>query len=104
MSQDSHHLSKIRPTRGRILHAMHAHPRNDGGDAFIPDPGQGPAHTSDDLAELAAEEYLASATSGEAVAFDDRDRTTPEECGGPFTEEQIPEEVMAMLQKTPRRA
>lgn len=76
----------------RHPHPRHAHRSDHDGEAFI-------AHnrTKDELAELAGEEFVASAISGEAVAFGDRDRTTPEEIGGPFLEEQIPEEVMAML-------
>ena len=88
------------------------HPnRTDEGNAFFADPGEGPARAPDDLAELAAEDYVAAALSGEEVAYDDRDRTAPEELGGPFTEEQIPPEVLALAEaeaaekrrRTPRR-
>lgn len=71
----------------------HTRRRNHSGEPFIAH-----NHTKDDLAELAGEEYIASAISGEEVAYDDRDRTTPEEIGGPFLEERIPEEVLAMLE------
>jgi hypothetical protein len=77
--------------------------RSDPGNAFFADPGEGPARAPDDLAELAAEEYVASALSGEEVAYDDRDRTAPEELGGPFTEEQIPPEVMALTEAEEKR-
>jgi hypothetical protein len=66
------------PTRPR------GHERDDDGDAFIPDPHGGPAHTRDDLAENLAEEFLASATSGEETIEDHRDETYAEELGGPF--------------------
>jgi len=75
-------------------HEMHAVPRSDGGDAFMHDPGSGPARSRDDLAEMVAEEYLASAISGEEVMFSDRDVTTAEEYGGPFTQETIPPDLL----------
>ncbi len=81
----------MRPTGHR---PKHARPVDHDGEAFI-----AVNHTRDDLAELAGEEFVASAISGEEVAYDDRDRTAPEEIGGPFLEEQIPEEVMAMIAK-----
>lgn len=85
----------VRPTRApwSKTHAMHAEPRHDGGRAFLEDFGTGPARAKDDLAELAGEEFVASALSGEEVAYDDRDRIEPEEYGGPFLQEIIPEEV-----------
>jgi hypothetical protein len=58
--------------------------RSDGGDAFIPDPGDGPAHTSDDLAELLAEDFIEAATRGNEVLEDDLDRPLADELGGPF--------------------
>lgn len=58
--------------------------RSDGGDAFIPDPGDGPAHTSDDLAELLAEDFIEAATRGNEVLEDDLDRPLSDELGGPF--------------------
>jgi hypothetical protein len=60
--------------------------RQDKADAFIPDPGEGPAHTSDDLAEVLAENYLASATSGEDTSDEVLDQVVSEEIGGPFIE------------------
>lgn len=80
-------------------HDMHKVPRPDGGEAFIHDPGSGPARTRDELAEMVAEEYVASAISGEEVMFSDRDETAPEEYGGPYTEEQIPPELMGPSKK-----
>jgi hypothetical protein len=65
-------------------------PRPDDGNAFLPDPGDGPAHTDDDLAEVLAEEFVGAATSAEETAEDVRDAFVPEEIGGPFLEERIP--------------
>src|SRR3954466_9132190 len=61
-----------------------AHQRTDDGNAFMPDPEDGPARIDDDLAENLAEDFLQAATSGE-----DQDGThgmVPEEIGGPFIE------------------
>ena len=55
-------------------HPVARHERPDSGDAFIPDPGEGPAHTRDDLAEELAEEFLTSATSAEESLPDALDR------------------------------
>lgn len=85
-------------TQWQDTHRMHAEPRTDDGDAFVPDPGSGPARVKDDLAELVAEEYIASAIGGEEVAYDDRDRIAPEEYGGPYLEERIPEELLKLLE------
>jgi hypothetical protein len=60
------------------------HERPDSGDAFMPDPGEGPARVKDDLAEELAEEFLTSATSAEASLPDALDSELPEETGGPF--------------------
>jgi hypothetical protein len=62
-------------------------PRNerpDDGNAFLPDPGDGPAHVDDDLAQELAEEFITAATSGEEVAPDEFDAEVPEDRGGPF--------------------
>ncbi|MEO6420458.1 MAG: hypothetical protein ABIP39_13665 [Polyangiaceae bacterium] len=45
--------------------APNVHPREDGADAFIPDPAGGPAHIRDDFAQELAEEFIGAATSGE---------------------------------------
>jgi hypothetical protein len=67
--------------------APHRHQRSDDGNAFIPDPEDGPAHTRDVLAESLAEDYLQGATSGgEPMAEEQNDMVTPEELGGPFVE------------------
>jgi hypothetical protein len=64
--------------------SAHAHRRPDDGNAFIPDPGTGPARSRDDLATELAEEFLASAISGDDVAQDEMNQEVPEEEGGPF--------------------
>jgi hypothetical protein len=66
-------------------HAARSHAgRSDDGDAFIPDPHGGPAHTDDDLAEELGEDFIAAAISGETSAEDTRDAEVMEELGGPF--------------------
>ena len=71
----------------------HRHQRSDDGNAFIPDPEDGPAHTRDVLAESLAEDYLQGATSGgEPMAEEQNDMVTPEELGGPFVETSAREE------------
>jgi hypothetical protein len=60
------------------------HERPDSGDAFLPDPGTGPARVEDDLAEELAEEFLTSATSAEESLPDALEGEVPEEVGGPF--------------------
>jgi hypothetical protein len=60
------------------------HVRPDSGDAFLPDPGGGPARVKDDLAEELAEEFLTSATSAEESLTDALDSEVPEDLGGPF--------------------
>jgi hypothetical protein len=58
--------------------------RPDSGDAFLPDPGEGPARIKDDLAEGLAEGFLASATSAEDSLPETFENEVPEELGGPF--------------------
>jgi hypothetical protein len=58
--------------------------RSDDADAFIPDPGEGPARTRDDLAEVLAEDFIGAATSGNDVLEDDLESETSDELGGPF--------------------
>src|SRR5262249_58084880 len=62
------------------------HDRSDGGDAFIPDPGEGPARVGDDLAENLAEEFVEAATTGEDRDEERLDASFPEEIGGPVIE------------------
>ena len=73
------------PTKSKKQGNAHARPsRPDSGDAFIRDPGSGPAHTNDALAESLAEDFLSSATSGEEQGEETADAIVPEEDGGPF--------------------
>jgi hypothetical protein len=60
--------------------------RTDDADAFMRDPGEGPARIGDDLAETLAEEFLHAATSGEDMADEVLEQVVPEEIGGPFVE------------------
>jgi hypothetical protein len=74
--------ARARPPRPPRL--VKARGRSDDGDAFIRDPGEGPARTRDDLAELLAEDFIGAATSGNDVLEDDLERETSDELGGPF--------------------
>ena len=60
--------------------------RPDDGEAFIPDPSRRGAHVTANDAEFLAEEFLASATTGEPVHSDALDEVVDEEEGGPFLE------------------
>ena len=65
---------------------LHVGARMDDGNAFLRDPGSGPAHTRDALAENLAEQFLTSATSAEDATPEAMDREVPEDSGGPFVE------------------
>jgi hypothetical protein len=69
--------------------------RHDDGEAFIPDPKNGPARIDDDLPESLAEEFVKAATSGEASDDDDADAAVAEEIGGPFVVTSPAEELAA---------
>ncbi len=62
------------------------HRRTDDGNAFMPDPQDGPAHVDDEFAETLAESYIKGATLGHDVLDDELHREEPEEIGGPFME------------------
>ena len=66
--------------------------RTDTADAFMPDPEDGPARIRDDLAEVLAEDFLRSATSGEDIDNEVMEQVVPEEFGGPFIESSADEE------------
>lgn len=66
--------------------------RHDGGNAFIPDPADGPAVTSDSLAENLAEQFLETVTSAEESTTEDIEREVTEEIGGPFVESDAAKE------------
>lgn len=62
--------------------------RRDDGNAFVRDPESGPARVQDDLAEMVAEAYLESATSGEERGEDMLNEFVVEELGGPFVDDE----------------
>ena len=66
--------------------------RTDTADAFMPDPEDGPAIIRDDLAEVLAEDFLRSATSGDDIDDEVMAQVVPEEFGGPFVESSADEE------------
>ncbi|HWL85615.1 MAG TPA: hypothetical protein VNO21_07425 [Polyangiaceae bacterium] len=70
--------------------------RTDDGDAFLPDPYawglSGHARSAEPMGESMAEDFLASATSGEDVTPELRDALNADEIGGPFVETQAQEE------------
>jgi hypothetical protein len=87
------------PEDPTIREARKAATRPDNGDAFLPDPmahgRRGPLPADD--AEWFAEEFIASATTGEPIAEDARDEVADDEDGGPFlelsTEEDVPDTI-----------
>jgi len=83
-----------------LMAAAHAHPRTDDANAFIPDPGDGPVHTSDDLAERLGEDYVAMATRGSEPLDEELDGVVPEEMGGPFVETSAAEEFANDVDET----
>ena len=60
--------------------------RADDANAFVPVPGTKSKKKRDDSSELLAEEFVASATSGEEVVEDEWNQELVEERGGPFVE------------------
>lgn len=78
--------SNFRPSPMRVREARLAAHRSDDGVAFLPDPSatdQRGALIKTDV-EFFAEEFIASATTGEQVAMDAGDEAVEEELGGPF--------------------
>lgn len=75
-------------SRGKTRHTTkgrHAERYPDEGWAFLPDPRDGFAgRVSDDLAELLAENFVTSATSGEETSGDPRDEPVSDDVDGPF--------------------
>src|SRR5262245_26012375 len=66
--------------------------RLDPGNAFLPDPSGGPAVAPDDLAEVLAENFVASATTGEEQGEVAHEQVVDEELGGPFVQSSAAEE------------
>ena len=80
------------PDVGQSTSSFSPRGRTDTADAFMPDPGEGPARIRDDLAEVLAEDFVRSATSGEDVDDEVMEQVVPEEYGGPFVESSADEE------------
>lgn len=72
----------LNPTIRAVRKQAH---RTDDADAFVPDPSEGSAIGPDD-AESFAEEFIATATTGEYIDMDANDEVSDEEDGGPFLE------------------
>ena len=76
--------------------ALSARVRSDDGDAFLPDPyahgKSGHVRSAEPYGESLAEDFVASATSGEEVTVELRDALNADEVGGPFVETQAQEE------------
>ncbi|MCL2724765.1 MAG: hypothetical protein FWD69_10045 [Polyangiaceae bacterium] len=70
--------------------------RMDGADAFLPDPESGMRIKIDD-AESVAQEFIATATTGESVEMDAQDEVVDEEQGGPFIEIESEAELAETL-------
>ncbi len=90
-SKATRRLGTTNGTRARPLLSPGPHHRSDDGNAFMPDPEDGPARIRDDLAENLAEDYVQAATQGMEVE-EDHDQIVPEELGGPFVETSAAEE------------
>lgn len=117
------HAERIRDLGGpedpTLRASRKAAKRADDGEAFLPDPyAEGGRHAplTEDDAESFGEEFIAAATTGEAVAEDARDEVSEEEDGGPFLllepaeevaetegEESEPSEAAHRPRPTPRR-
>jgi hypothetical protein len=69
----------------------HPNGRSDSADAFIADPGDGPAAVPDDLAEILAEDFVRSITTGE-YSDEALEEVVDEEIGGPFVTTSAREE------------
>jgi hypothetical protein len=93
------------PKQDPTVRASRQRHRLDSGDAFLPDPTEGGAEQYPESdAQGFAEEYVASATTGERVDMDAQDEVVEEEIGGPFVdlEEQAPNEPEP-IEPSPRR-
>ena len=86
-------MATVHKTKTLKRSSHHRATRPDDGRAFLPDFGDGPMVTTDQLAETLAEEFLSSATSAEESGEDFRDAVFPEEYGGPFVVATAREEI-----------
>lgn len=66
--------------------------RSDDANAFMADPGDGPAHIDDDFAESYAEDFVRAATTGQELGDESADAMVEEEFGGPFVQTSATEE------------
>ena len=82
---------KNKPSQGEPK-ARFVRGRHDDGNAFFPDPADGPAFANDELGQELAEDFLASATSADHIAEETRSALVTEELGGPFIESDGAEE------------
>jgi hypothetical protein len=72
----------------------HTQRKMDDGEAFLPDPRDGGrTRARDDLAEMLAEEYVSSASSGEESFQRDAEKVVAEELGGPFITSTVDDEM-----------
>lgn len=88
-------MSPRNPRKNKVARPFepHATARSDDANAFIPDPEDGPARTSDDLAESMAEDFLQAATTAQDPDEERLDSTFAEEIGGPFVETSADDEM-----------
>lgn len=70
----------------------HRSERSDDANAFMADPGDGPARIDDDLAESFAEDFVRAATTGQELGDESADAMLEEEFGGPFLQTSATEE------------
>lgn len=82
------------PDRPEFVPHNHNGPRrSDSGEAFLPDPSEGPMRLDDDMAEMFGEDFVLNATSGGGDAAEGQlEEIVPEEFGGPFLETTAAEE------------
>jgi hypothetical protein len=90
--RNKHRAGTPPAAEARTAAPPHRRGRSDSADAFLPDPGDGPVHTDDDLAEMRGEDFVRAATTGEDVEDDVMEQVVPEEYGGPFVETAASEE------------
>lgn|GEM_PF-5549570 len=83
MSSEPKISKAVRQRRARAAAA-----RPDAADAFLPDPSVRPEHRAllHTEGEPFAEQFVAAATGGEAVALEAEDEVSDQEWGGPFVE------------------
>jgi hypothetical protein len=80
--------SNAKQQASRAREARAAAHRPDDGEAFLPDPSTSGSHIALGRTDVEsfAEEFIATATTGEPVEMDAQDEVVEEEWGGPFLE------------------